>query len=159
MNYSNPHRYKVTNFSRSGKKHTLKNIGKKTIVISYTNFTNGLIVKNKQLQPDDVITIHYVIGTFYTASITQIHTIELCDFPEKATSQKNETTDAIDEKVLKVENHDSISETNIITTDLIYNKKLLRSFYIQQGLNQLNWRSSQENIVLNGKFVLLSSKI
>jgi hypothetical protein len=76
-----------------GKKHTLKNIGKKSVVINYTKLSNGLIVKNQRIRPDNTVTIHYRTGTFYTASHSQIQTIEIIDLPLK---NKSIITDVID---------------------------------------------------------------
>lgn len=153
-------------FSKKGKKHILKNIGKKTIVINYTNLTNGLIVKNKQLRPNDTVTIFYCQGTFHTASISQIQTIELSDFPENVISSlpsiiqdiQSESQETQSELELPVDTS-NIYDNQIIDEPLqktpkkLVESKVLHSFSIQEGLNQIRWYSSQENIVLNNKFI------
>lgn len=92
-------------FTKTGKKHTIKNIGKNSVVINYTRLSNGLIVKNQQLRPGDTITIYYQTGTFYTASQTHIQTIEIVDLPEKKPEpiivepSKNEVNETFDEVI------------------------------------------------------------
>jgi UDP-2-acetamido-3-amino-2,3-dideoxy-glucuronate N-acetyltransferase len=109
-----------------GKKHTLKNIGKKSVVINYTKLSNGLIVKNQRIRPDNTVTIHYRTGTFYTASQMQIQTIEITDIPEKVTPSIIEKTKDIEEKVFineintELENLNStisIQENNYISME------------------------------------------
>jgi UDP-N-acetylglucosamine acyltransferase len=109
-----------------GKKHTLKNIGKKSVVINYTKLSNGLIVKNQRIRPNNTVTIHYRTGTFYTASQMQIQTIEITDIPEKVTPSIIEKTKDIEEKVFineintELENLNStisIQENNYISME------------------------------------------
>ena len=83
MKYINTNNHLSSIFEKTGKKHTIKNIGKKTIVINYTSLNNSLIVKNKQIKPNDTITIFYQSNTFHSASHSQIQTIEIIDLPLK----------------------------------------------------------------------------
>jgi UDP-2-acetamido-3-amino-2,3-dideoxy-glucuronate N-acetyltransferase len=73
-------------FNNTGKKHTLKNVGKTTVVINYTRMSNGLIIKNQQIKPGETITIYYQTGTFYSASQSQLQTISVIDLPEVHTT-------------------------------------------------------------------------
>lgn len=95
----------LVNLTRTGKRHTIKNIGKTSVVINYTRLSNGLIVKNQQIRPGDTITIYYQTGTFYTASQAQIHTIEITDLPEKVDPKVTEITTNNEEEI-------SINEIN-----------------------------------------------
>lgn len=100
MKYIPTDNHLSSTFQKTGKKHTIKNIGKKTIVINYTLYNNGLIVKNKQIKPNDTITIFYLTNTFYSASQSQILTIELIDLPQKTNSNITNFTEDIADVIL-----------------------------------------------------------
>ena len=101
-------------FNTKGKKHVLKNIGKTTAVINYTKLSNGLIVKNQPIKPGRTITIHYLNGTFHSASQTQLQTIEIIDFPIKDTQTVIE----------KEKSPISIDYNTIYPEDIIFEKKI-----------------------------------
>lgn len=99
---------------RRGKKHTIKNIGKTSIVINYTKFNNGLIVKNQQIKPNGVTTIHYQEGTFYTAFHSQIHTVSISDLPEVITTTTTTTIQPISiEERFTSEDKFSVEKTSV----------------------------------------------
>ena len=113
MKYINTNNHLSSIFEKTGKKHTIKNIGKKTIVINYTSLNNSLIVKNKQIKPNDTITIFYQTNTFHSASHSQIQTIEIIDLPLK-------------DKLISPEiinNTDVTTHSEIITNQQIKNNK------------------------------------
>lgn len=110
----------IMQFNNRGKRHTLKNIGKTTLVINYTRLSNGLIVKNQQIKPGDTVTIHYQSGTFYTASPTQIQTISLSDFPDITTTTTTTTTtqDFVDETKESIDIDINVNFENIVVDDM-----------------------------------------
>lgn len=109
----------------TGKKHTIQNIGKTSSVINYTNWGNGLIIRNKPIHPNQIVIIQYLTGSFHSATTTQLKTISIIDLPQKPL-------------VTSIPKTVEISSTQLHqpTRESIFNNKIEKSVIISENNNE-----------------------
>jgi glycosyltransferase involved in cell wall biosynthesis len=103
-----------------GVKHVIKNSGKTTVVVNYTKWGTGLLVRNQQIKPGQTTTISYQKGTFYCANPNQIQTISQSGLPEK-------TQEIVETPTIVTTNKVTISETPVIESPITKEHKILLS--------------------------------
>lgn len=89
----------------TGIKHVIKNIGKTTAVINYAKWGSGLLIRNQPIGVGRTVTIQYQNGTFYSASLTQLQTVEKTTISENTKSiVNNKVEETIPNSINHIEN-------------------------------------------------------